>query len=149
MHGYAPFGLQVSYTTEGVGSGLVFTRNIPLVAEGRRAAFYNDAMGAREVAIMHVAGSARRDGVLWYFNTNTQTMSQQTYPGHALVGPAVLVLPFLGNWVQVLTHPVGVMALLGSPLVMLLVDMFMLAMRWLRGRRFLGFTFFNTKVYAQ
>lgn len=147
MQGYAPFGLHVAYTAEGVGSGLVLSHDAFSVAEGSTGAFYDHVLGSGEVVLMQIAGSVRRDGALWYFNTDTRTMSQEAYPAHALVGPVVMVLPFLGTWVHALTHPVGMMALLGSPLVMLLVDVAMLAVQYLQGRRFRGGAMFDLKAH--
>jgi hypothetical protein len=138
MHGVVPFDVRVSWTDQGIGSALVVSRQVPTANVNQRVAYVTQ--GLEGVAVGVVLEAARRDGELQYRMSNAPVGTWVR--GRELVGSVLGTLPFMGVWVRALENPLGQMALLGIPTIMLMLDLmlFMLVravvfMRVVRGRR--------------
>lgn len=120
MTGVAPFGVRVAYTD---GGAMVISRATALPFEGFEGVFHTDATASgAQVTLARIDGAMRKDGALVYYTSESNGVIRDVYPAKAFQGNALLSLPIAGYLVAVLTHPVGLMACIGTPLVMLLVN---------------------------
>ncbi|HCC05488.1 TPA: hypothetical protein DEP58_04275 [Patescibacteria group bacterium] len=113
----APFGLSVSWSDDGFGSSLVLTR--PLVTATVGNSVVRSAELQSEVSVYSVDEVLRRDGTMYYQVVSAMTPEVLTVPAVELGRTALVTLPFAGVFVQMLTNVIGVMALVGIPLLML------------------------------
>ncbi|KKS28102.1 MAG: hypothetical protein UV60_C0011G0003 [Parcubacteria group bacterium GW2011_GWA2_43_11] len=113
----APFGLSVSWSDEGFGSSLVLTR--PLVTATVGSSVVRSAALQSEVSVYSVHEVLRRDGMTYYQLASAFTPEVLTVPAVELGRTAIVTVPYVGVFVQMLTNVIGVMVLVGIPLLML------------------------------
>jgi len=114
----APFGLSVSWSDDGFGSSLVLTRPLATATVGS-SVVRSAALQSSEVSVYSVDEVLRRDGTMYYQIVSMATPEVLTVPAVELGRSAIVTVPFMGVFVQMLTNAVGVMALVGIPLLML------------------------------
>ncbi len=117
MHGRTLLGVGISYMSQ--GTGMVLSVPTVEIERGERAVFNNTNTGG--VTLLQINGSLRRDGELQYYTSKGGVITE-LLPARALVGRVVAKVPLLGLLVQALGHPIGFMVFVGSPLVMIFVD---------------------------
>lgn len=123
----APFGLSASWSTEGLGSSLVITQ--PLVTASAGSEVVRSAELQNQVSLHTVQEVLRRDGTMYYQLANTSASESLTVPAIELGRTAIVSIPLLGAFVKALSYTVGVMALIGLPLLMLSINYAMVAFR--------------------
>lgn len=114
--GVVPFNMQASWTEGQVGASLVLTMPNAHVRVGEQVAYSTALRG--QVLVSDVTQLMRNDGELRYEVAGIPT----DISAREVVGSVVATVPFAGVWVRALYHPVGVMAFLGVPLTMLVLD---------------------------
>jgi len=115
VHGYAPMGLSATWEHE--GSRLVVLRTASVPAVGDQAAFWSETGGVRVVT---VAEAARVEGMQFY--RPHSGVWEPSYGATHVSGTVALAVPFVGWLAQALSTVWGVLLLIGSPLVMFVVD---------------------------
>src|SRR3989339_979625 len=113
----APFGLSTSWSEEGFGSSLVVTRPLGTAVVG--SSVVRSAELKNEVSVYTVAEVLRRDGTMYYQLTDASTPDTLTVPAVELGRTALVSVPLIGVFVQMLSHTIGAMTLMGLPLLML------------------------------
>jgi len=120
MRGSAPFGLSVASVQEEHRLALLHTHTGAAEAlVGERVA---RTAGLHSVLVYEVEEAVRVSGRSAYSATlaGTDVAAQLTVQESGR--QVLLSIPLLGYWVKALAHPVGLMALLGAPLAMLVLD---------------------------
>ncbi len=105
------------WTVSGNDTAFYIVRTQSLPHMGERVLVRTDESTAVEATVQ---GAVRQDGGLFY---RVRTSYDLLVPARDIHGVLAFHVPFLGLWLRTLTTPVGGMALLGTPLTMLLVDM--------------------------
>ena len=131
LQGTAPFGLRGAWVEEGVGHRLAVTVPVSDVVVGERVAFWGERAGGVQLAT--IAESARVDGMQFYRPEGGEW--GLTYAARQLEGTVLFTLPLLGFVAHALTHVLGILFLLGAPLIMLVVDMLQAVYLGIQGRR--------------
>jgi|GEM_PF-3243331 len=124
MEGFAPFGLRVSWSEQGIGDTLVLTKPLTGVAvSGDRIAVRAANNGSTDqTRVFAVQGVTRYGGTLRYLQ-NSESSAPPYIDAWRVTGRVVTTIPIAGAWVRALNHPVGAAALLGIPIVMLVIDL--------------------------
>jgi len=136
MTGVAPFGVRMAYTD---GGAMVISRATALPLEGFEGVFHADATASgAHVTLARIDGAMRREGALVYYTSESNGVIRDVYPAKSFQGNALLSLPLAGYLVAMLTHPVGLMACVGTPLVMFLVNALQGVLARTRFNRILG-----------
>ena len=76
------------------------------------------AGGSMYVVAHEVASISRENGLLY-----VQTQTGATLAARDLYRSVVMTMPLVGYWLAALTHPIGLAALVGMPLLMILIDL--------------------------
>jgi hypothetical protein len=117
--GLAPFDLTAAWSSQGAGTSLVLMRTD--VAAGVGDTVVGPSGPAGGVTMYTVKEVLRREGALQYRVADPSGVvggALLTLSASELRRDVVLSVPFLGAWVMALDHPIGMMALLGLPLLM-------------------------------
>lgn len=122
----APFGLSASWSTQGLGSSLVLTHSAVTAKVGDSVVKSTELHN--EVAVFNVQEIVRRDGVLFY-QLSDGTNESVTVPAVEVGRTALMSIPFVGVFVRMLSYPIGGMALIGLPLLMMLINYGMLVVQ--------------------
>lgn len=131
QQGAVPFGVRGVWVDEGVGHTLAVTVPVSDVVVGERVAFWGERVGGVQLAT--IAESARVDGMRFYRPQDGEWAL--AYAARQLQGEVLFTLPVLGFVVHALTHTLGVLFLLGAPLIMLVVDLLQAVYLRIQGRR--------------
>jgi hypothetical protein len=115
--GSVPFNLSVGWSDNGFGSSLVLLQNDATVELGKTVAGVADVQG--KVNMYTVRDTLRREGVLYYQIDRGDRLIQAGNYTYGVLGS----VPVVGIWPQTLNHPIGLMALIGAPLVMFVINM--------------------------
>jgi hypothetical protein len=121
IHGVAPFGFRALWVDEGAGHRMVLSAPLKQpVLPGVHVAFWsNGTQGAVQLAT--IEEMARVDGMAFYRPAGGEW--QLKYAASRTQGEVVMTVPLLGYIVRALLHPLGLMALVGAPFVMFVVDL--------------------------
>jgi hypothetical protein len=130
--GVTPFGISAVWAESGLGSSLVVVRPDVSLQAGQVAVASAETLG--KVNMYHVQDTVRQGGALHYRVSDTSVTSQElvTMPAQDLGRVVILSVPFVGVWVRVLNDTLGMLALIGLPFFMLLINSMLLT-----GRRLL------------
>jgi hypothetical protein len=118
VRGFLPFGIRVAHSVEGVGTGMAVIRESGEVTFGAKSAFL--AHTTESVRVVRVSGAVRKAGLLEYY-TGQDGLITETFSAQSHAGAVLATFPFLGLLVKALAHPIGVMAFLGVPFVMVVM----------------------------
>ena len=119
MHGVAPFGLRLLWVDEGMGHRVVLTGPADdALGVGSHVAFWSEQTGG--VYLAQIGETARVDGMQFYRPAGGEWATE--YAAAEVQGSVMFSLPFVGWLVRALLHPIGLMAFVGTPIVMLIVD---------------------------
>jgi len=124
VQGSAPFGLVAEWSAQGYGTSFVLTHSEMKASIGDRVVGHSQRAG--EVTMYTVEEVLRRNGELYYRVSDPMGVTGGaliSLPARELNRSAVLTVPFFGAWVRALDHPVGMMALLGLPLLMFVFNL--------------------------
>jgi hypothetical protein len=119
VFGVAPFDLTAGWSSQGAGSSLVLMQPDVDATIGETVVGPSGISDA--VTMYTVEEVLRREGVLQYRVSDPTGIAGETLvtlPASELRRDVILSVPFLGAWVMALNHPIGMMALLGLPLLM-------------------------------
>jgi hypothetical protein len=127
VQGTALFGLAPAWASQGPQGSLHIVS--PEIREGESVVVRMEGGG---VSVMRVETSMRHNGSLYYRVEGDQ---DHMVAARDVYGTHQFSVPFLGLWMRTLGTPLGGMALLGAPFIMLVVD-FLLGYstfgKWLR-----------------
>lgn len=129
ISGLAPFNLSIAWSEQGIGSSLVLMQTEATAKPGTRVAGSLETQG--KVSVYTVQDVTRKSGALYYdvtggANENTTILASK------FGQQAVVSVPLLGTWIKALGNPVGIMAFVGVPF-----SMFILNVLLVLGRRVL------------
>jgi len=123
MHATLPFSLVV-----GAEKGtLVVAHTVAQVPKSAAlvAGRHGATQGALQTYVFEEA--IRKDGVLYYRASAGKDARAELIAARELPYELLVAIPLLGVWVQALTHPIGLMALVGVPFTMFALDLILLA----------------------
>ena len=114
----SPFGFGVSWSD----GSLVFTHTRALAEVGDVVTKSGALSGQAD--ILTVQDVARQDGELYYTVAGLASPVKAREAGNVVV----FTIPLIGYWVRALSHPIGVLALIGIPLFTFALDV--VAVAW-------------------
>lgn len=122
LYGLVPFGFSAGWSEYGLGTSLVFTRPDASAPVGSTVAGPGEV--GNGVVLFSVTEVVKESGVTYYRSLEKGSVSGQEIlvraGEHGRV--ALLTLPFVGSWARALEQTIGLMALVGAPLTMLVMN---------------------------
>lgn len=122
----APFGISASWSSQGLGTSLVFTQTSVTADIGDKVAKVTAL--ENEVVVLEVQEILRQEGVLNY-RLSDGTTEVGSVPAVEAGKTALISIPLVGVFVRMLSTSLGGMALIGLPLLMMLINYGMLVVR--------------------
>jgi hypothetical protein len=122
-----PFGVSASWSSDSLGSSLVFTHPVATAKIGQKVAKSTEIQG--EVSVFTVEEVLRREGLSYYRVSSSASTELVTIPVVELGRAVLMQVPLLGFFAQSLKNTLGVMTLVGLPLLMLLINFIVFSTR--------------------
>ncbi len=144
IYGKTPFNILLSWSNDGVGEAMVLT--VPKMNASLGDSVVKSGALSGEVDVFAVKELLRRDGTLYYrvLNSNSNSGNIETVPARELNRSVLFSVPFFGFLVKMLNTTIGIMTLIALPMMMLVMNAFVVFFY-----KFTPFNFFSRNIFSE